>query len=216
MSRIDKKTVKVYFDQQIWAFLSKGIIDSNILENATKKSECQYYLSVAHLEELHSAEKKESDNAKGLTSEQEEFMKKRAVPGVIKETFEGVKFYPGEMEYKIARGTVWNVDTINAVQEISDIGLSAQQSNGIEAKTLFEGRQHNLDTEYKDVWDIDIVKQLLMRLGISGIKYQNIKGDFCKLNDTMALMFGVLLRRDISEILTQSYTIPESMISNMP
>lgn len=88
-------------------------------------------MSVAHLEELHNFEKKETEDKKDITQKLEIFMKKLSVPGVIKENFEGIVFHSGEKEYRIARNTVWKVDTTSIVQGLSEIGLSAQKQNGI-------------------------------------------------------------------------------------
>ena len=101
--------MKVYFDQQIWALLNDGRIDPQIIDKAAEMSECKYYLSVAHLEELHTSEKKETEEKKGITGKLEAFMKSHAVSGVIKETFEGIRFHTGEKEYNIARYTVWKI-----------------------------------------------------------------------------------------------------------
>ncbi len=97
---------------------------------------------------------------------------------------------------------------MNAVQSVSDLGLLAQQSNGVNPKTLFEGRKQNPDTDYKDVWEIEIVKQLLRLFNVENVKYEDLKIDYNLLNNTMALLFGVLTasgyKRDTSEKLRNS------------
>ncbi len=200
--------MKVYFDQQIWALLENGTLDEAIINRAAEQSQCNYYLSVAHLEELHNSEKKETEDKKGITERLEVFMKKHSVPGVIKETFEGIEFHPGEKEYRIARNAVWKVDTMGIVQGVSDIGLEAQKQNGIDPKNLFEGRKHDSDTEYKDVWKIQLVKQLLRKFSVENVKYQPLKADFLELNAKMPLVFEVLAaagyKRDKNEKLHNS------------
>lgn len=184
--------MKVYFDQQIWALLENGSLDEAIINRAAEQLQYEYYLSVAHLEELHNSEKKETDDKKGITERLEIFMKKHSVPGVIKETEGCVKFHSGEEEYIIARNTVWKYDTMDDVQILSDIGLSEQKNNGIDPKNLFEGRKYDPVTEYKDVWEIQSVKQLLRNYGVENVKYQPLKGNFLELNTKMTLVFEVL------------------------
>lgn len=200
--------MKIYFDQQIWALLENGTLDIDIVNRVAEKSKCEYYLSVAHLEELHNAEKKETECRKGVTRRLEEFMKEHTISGIIKETFDGVEFHPGEEEYQMARNSVWKVDTMDTIQGISNIGLSAQKQNGIDPKKLFEGRKHDLDTEYKDIWEIQLVKQLLKSFGVENVKYQALKSNYLELNSKMTLIFEVLaaagFKRDKNEKLHNS------------
>lgn len=184
--------IKVYFDEQIWALLSKGILDNKILEKAKESFGCEYYLSVAHLEELHSAEINETPKTKGYTKKQEEYMKNHAISGVIKETYEGVIFHPGDDEYKIARDTVWDVDTTNLVKNLSDISLDLQQKLGVDPKTLFEGMKRNPETEYKDIWELEIVKDVLSLWGLTNVKYDEIKNNYTVLESTITNLFLTL------------------------
>ena len=110
--------IKVYFDQQIWALLENGFLNVEIINRAAERSRCKYYLSVAHLEELHNAEKKETEDRRGITRRLEMFMKKHTVSGVIKETFYGIEFHTGEKEYQVARNTIWDIDTVDIIQGI--------------------------------------------------------------------------------------------------
>lgn len=200
--------MKVYFDQQIWSALCKEEIGTEIIKRAGKISNCKYYLSVAHLEELHSAEKRETKDNLGLTGILESYMKKYAVTGVIKETVDDIRFHEGEIEYQKARDTVWRVDTIQSVQSISDLGLKLQKANGVDPKTLFAGKKQNLDTEYIDVWELDVVRNYLINFNVENVKYQDLKTQFPKLNCAMALLFGVLTavgyKRDKNERLHNS------------
>ena len=183
--------MKVYLDQQIWALLENGSFDVEIINRAARLGDCKYYLSVAHLEELHNAEIKESEDKQGITKRLELFMKKYCIPGIIKETLKGVKFHEGEKEYQIARKSVWGDNTAHTVQVMSDMGLYAQKNNLIDPKNLFTGRRHEQDTEYKDIWKIPKIINILNVYGIENAKYQDMK-DYLELLSTMTLAFTAL------------------------
>lgn len=184
--------MKVYFDKHIWDSLQNGTLDVEKINKIAEESKCAYYLSVAHLEELHNAEKNEIGDKKGITRRVEGFMKDHSTPGIINESYDGVEFYCGESEYQKARAAVWNVDTSDSVQRLSGIGLSAQKNNGINPKYLFKGREHNITTEYRDVWEIQLVKELLKIFNVENVKYQNLKNNYLKLCFTMTSLFSVL------------------------
>ena len=144
------------------------------------------------MEELHNAEKKETGDRKGITRKLETFMKEHTVSGVVIETLKGIEFHSGEHNYQSARNAVWRNDTVGIVQDVSDMGLAAQKKNGIDPQKLFEGRNHDLDTEYKEVWEIQLVKRILELYGVENVKYQELKSDFLMLNYFMTLVFFAL------------------------
>ena len=94
--------------------------------------------------------------------------------------------------------------------------MSAQKQNGIDPKLLFEGGSQNPETEYKDVWEIDLVKDLFRISGVEKAKYKDLKNNYLKLNSTMALIFGVLTAaQGTKETKTRNFIILENMIFNI-
>ena len=57
---------------------------------------------------------------------------------------------------------------------------------------MFKGIKHDQELEYKEVWKLQTVIDILRLYGIENTKYQELKSDFINLNLKMTLFFEAL------------------------
>ena len=150
--------MKVYLDFQIWDYINKN---EKVKDFFVKKQDWTYLISVAHLEELFKARRNETGNKIGLTDELEKIIKEIAEDGVIKPTFEGVKFIPQSFEKTYNDIVVY--DTQESVSERS-LARRDIDKKAYNPRDLFEGIPYNPNKEYEMVWQTKRVKDEILKI----------------------------------------------------
>lgn len=144
--------MKVYLDYQVWDYINKDIKFKNYF---TGKDDWDYYISVAHLEELYRAKKNEKDDKLGMTNALEKTIREIAEDGVIKPAKQGVMFMP--KGYEKAYQDIVNIDTESIIYKNS-LFRRDMDKNSYDPQDLFRGIKHDKNDEYRKVWDTERVK----------------------------------------------------------
>ena len=152
--------MKVYLDSQIWSYIQRTPEVQLYFEKQKNEQNWQYYISVAHLEEIFNAKQREEGEKIGITASLEKTIQSIAENGVITPCEHGLTF--AENSYSETYERVVKNNTLNIC---ADRSLIRQKSDKqcYEAKNLFEGITHTKEDEYKTVWKIERVKSELSR-----------------------------------------------------
>ncbi len=146
--------MKIYLDYQIWDQINKN---SKLKTYFQSIPDWHYLISVAHIEEIYRARKNESSDKHGVTDMLENTIKELSDNGVITPTAEaGLKFIPKSYEDTYKR--IADYDTIDIVNKFSQEKRIHDQEK-YDARTLFEGKPHTKENEYKLVWEIGRVQK---------------------------------------------------------
>lgn len=154
--------MKVYLDFQIWDYINKNEIIANYFRNQT---DWDYFLSVAHLEELFKARLGEKDDKVGLTDELEITMRELAVDGVIKPHAKGVKFLVGG--YDKAYRAIQENNTQESILSRAKVRREMDKSS-YDPKDLFDGIKHDKSDEYKLVWETQRIINEISKINKNG------------------------------------------------
>jgi hypothetical protein len=188
----EENVMKAYLDMQIWYYMTSdgGQDIKKLFEQKMKEDEWEYYLSVAHLEELFHNEKTDKDDSKIHLKQTEILMRNMANSQVISPTFEGLVLD----DYDAAKRRVHSVDTQDLVKAVAGEGFKAMKNNMVDPAVLFRDIPDAQGELYKKVWETNLMKGLLAQSGLDEARgtYEAIKHDYMRLQYIMAVLFELL------------------------
>lgn len=171
--------MKVYLDFQIWSYIQRTPEVQLYFEKQKNEQNWQYYISVAHLEEIFNSKQHEEGEKIGITASLEETIKSIAENGVIKPCENGLIF--AENSYTETYETIANNNTLNICADRSLI-RQASDKQCYEAKNLFAGITHTKQDEYRTVWETERVKHELAQCSEN---YEKIARELLNPNNTL-------------------------------
>lgn len=173
---------KVYLDINIWDYIMKSDDVKMYFESLRKNLGWKYYLSVAHLEELHTSVLSETDKNKGVTYEQVKVMTGMSEPGVIREDSTGLNFYGGWNQFYLSFKTVFDNDTSEIVRKNAET-LHKHEEEQRGKHNLSDRIPKNDDQAYIKVWDTPEIQELLhKKIAISFTDFYTSADDFFRMS----------------------------------
>lgn len=159
---------KVYLDYNIWQEMYKS---EETRAYFMSKSDWEYYISVAHFEELFHARNNESEAYKGYAEVLRSLMLQLSKHGILKPAYNGVTFFDRDSEIQIA---------INAIEKEHD----TQET----IKTFASNKHSNLQNEdaindiegvkqedlYQKIWEQEKVKNLIEEYNLLRRKIRSV------------------------------------------
>ena len=139
--------MRVYLDYQIWDYIDKNDCIRSYFQ-LKKEEGWEYFISVAHLEEIYRARKNETIEKKGLTDSLEMTLRSMSANGVIKPTINGIKYVP--KSYDQTYQDIERYDTTNIILKRS-LNRKQMDKNAYNPKDLFKGVIHKKEEEYKNI-----------------------------------------------------------------
>lgn len=179
--------MRVYLDYQIWDYIDKNDCIRSYFQ-LKKEEGWEYFISVAHLEEIYRARKNETIEKKGLTDSLEMTLRSMSANGVIKPTINGIKYVP--KSYDQTYQDIERYDTTNIILKRS-LNRKQMDKNAYNPKDLFKGVIHKKEEEYKIVWDTARVKNELNLLStISNQLKMEVSQPYNSLIETFNNLYG--------------------------
>lgn len=154
---------KVYLDQQVWHYIDDKEEIREFFINQKENCGWSYYLSTAHIEELHTARMNETEDKIGLTDSLEKVMRDMAEHGVIKETIAGMRFFSGDTQYDKAKEETYTEDTRLPIKNRADQDLHNQKASRWNPNVLLNQLHmlHSQGNEFRQVWDTDQMQEVI-------------------------------------------------------